>query len=78
LNRSVEHLAGPGLRGSRALSYRNIGCGRKRAAFWRSLGFPNLVLARKAGWKGHVRRDQRPKGFTLDTGLKLPWPPRGF
>ena len=28
--------------------------GPKRAAFWRELGFPNLVGARKARWKGHV------------------------
>ena len=30
------------------LACRNIGSGRKRAAFWRSLGFPNLMLARAA------------------------------
>ena len=31
-----------GLRGFQTL------CGRKRAAFWRAQGFPNLVLARAA------------------------------
>ena len=30
------------------LACRNIGSGRKRAGFWRALGFPNLVLARAA------------------------------
>jgi len=30
------------------LACRNIGSGRKRAAFWPALGFPNLVLARAA------------------------------
>ena len=39
-----------------ALSYRNIGCRRKRAAFWRKLGFPNQVLARVAKAK---KREQR-------------------
>jgi hypothetical protein len=29
-----------------------------RAAFWRRLGFPNLVLARKARWKGHVKKSE--------------------
>jgi hypothetical protein len=38
------------------LACRNIGSGRKRAAFWRALGFPNLVLARDA--KAEKRRQR--------------------
>jgi hypothetical protein len=37
-----------------AQSCQNIGAGRKRAAFWRAQGFPNLVLARAA--KAEKRR----------------------
>jgi len=33
--------------------------GLARARFWRRLGFPNLVLARAARWKGHVTRAER-------------------
>jgi hypothetical protein len=35
-----------------------------RAASWRKLGFPNLVLVRKARWKGHGRK--RPDEVDLD------------
>jgi hypothetical protein len=44
--------------------------GRRRAAFWRKLGFTNLVLARKARWKGHPRKGKR--AAELDTPFKLP------
>lgn len=37
-------------------TYRNIGSGRKGAAFWPKLGVPNLVLARAAKAK---KREQR-------------------
>jgi len=46
---------------------RCIRIGRNRAAFWRKLGFPNLVLARQARWRGHKKKsepaEQRPRGF---------------
>lgn len=51
--------------------------GMHRAAFWRRLGFPNLVLARKARWKGHVRKDQV-GDVEFDSPFKLPKRPRGF
>jgi hypothetical protein len=50
--------------------------GLARAAFWREQGFPNLVLARKARWKGHVRKDQRE--IEIDSPFKLDKRPRGF
>lgn len=49
--------------------------GRKRAAFWRLQGFPNLVLARAARWKGHVKKTDAAK---LETPFKLDGRPRGF
>jgi hypothetical protein len=50
----------------------------QRAAYWRALGFPNLVLARKARWKGHVRKGQRPRQLEIDSPFKLDKRPRGF
>ena len=50
----------------------------KRAAFWRQLGFPNLVLARKARWKNHVRKADRANDLELDTPFKLDKRPRGY
>ena len=65
------------------LSCRNRGAGRKRAAFWRALGFTNLVLARKARWKGHVRKSElkRQREGLLEpsaTPFVLDKRPRGF
>ena len=31
-----------------------------RAAYWRTLGFPDLVLARQARWRGYVKKSDRP------------------
>jgi hypothetical protein len=49
-----------------------------RARFWRAQGFPNLVLARKARWKGHVKKSERErqaaeKAHTPNTLDKSPW-----
>jgi len=44
------------IRSSKALSSLNRWKARRRAAFWRSLGFPNLVRARAAKAK---KREQR-------------------
>jgi hypothetical protein len=54
-----------------------------RAAYWRRLGFPNLVLARKARWKGHVKKSElrHQREGLLDaaaTPFALPKRPRGF
>jgi len=51
-----------------------------RAAFWRALGFPNLVLARKARWKGHVKKSEqkRQELERVRTPFALPGRPRGF
>src|SRR5262245_48389130 len=49
-----------------ALSELNRWKGRRRAAYWRKLGFPNLVLAKKARWKGHVRKGKRAGELGLD------------
>jgi len=42
---------------------------RLRAAYWRKLGFPNLVRDLKARWKGHVRKGKHTAGVELDTPL---------
>lgn len=47
------HEAGP-INSSTGRIARCIRIGRNRAAFWRALGFPNLVLAREARWRNHV------------------------
>jgi hypothetical protein len=52
--------------------------GLHRAAYWRRLGFINLVLARKARWKGHVRKGERAGEIELDTPFRLPKRRRGF
>ena len=54
--------------------------GLHRAAYWRRLGFPNLVLARKARWTGHVKKADRLKAqeIELDTPFKLLKRPRFF
>jgi hypothetical protein len=50
-----------------------------RAAYWRTLGFPNLVLARQARWRGYVKKSDRPREVELDTPYKLEGKrPRGF
>jgi len=40
--------------------------GPKRAAFWRALGFPNLIRARRARWRNHVpiAKQRAAKAFT--------------
>jgi len=52
--------------------------GAPTRGFWRKLRFPNLVLARKARWKGHVRKGKRADELDLDTPLRLHKRPRGF
>jgi hypothetical protein len=42
------------------------------------LGFPNLVRARKARWKGHVRKGRRLSELEIDSPFKLDKRPRGF
>lgn len=59
------------------------GAGLARAAYWRALGFPNLVLARKARWKDHVKKSElkRQREGLLEptaTPFALPGRPRGF
>ena len=51
-----------------ARSGRAKGAGRKRAAFWRALGFPNCALARAAYKKMREEKKaalerERPKSF---------------
>jgi hypothetical protein len=62
-----------------ALPARQRMCGLHRAAFWRQLGFPNLVLARKARWKGHLKKSQRPRELEIDSPFAIDGKrPRGF
>jgi hypothetical protein len=62
---------------AKPLTIGSRGARRSPAAFWRQLGFPNLVLARKARWKGHVKKSDLPE--ELDTPYKLKGKrPRGF
>jgi hypothetical protein len=69
------HLAaGPGRSG------RAKALGRKRAAYWRSLGFPNLVKARKVSARNRRARKQA-RLFAeakLHTPFALEKTPRGF
>lgn len=62
--KAVNHLSSDRARRMRARLN-----GRKRAAFWRALGFPNLVLAREA--LRRKREDQRacrsPESFSATT-----------
>lgn len=52
--------------------------GIARARFWRALGFPNLVRAREARWRGH-RKAQGSVDVDVDSPFKLPArPKRGY
>jgi hypothetical protein len=54
--------------------------GKARAAFWRAQGFPNLVRAREARWRGHVKKSEQ-KRQELEkarTPYALEKRPRGF
>ena len=54
---------------------RSRGAGLKRAAFWRKLGFPNLVLARAA----RAKKRALARAAAADVGpYDLPGRPRGF
>jgi len=48
-----------------------------RNAYWRALGYPNLVLARAARWKGHVKKADRARELA-DPWLVDGKRPRGF
>jgi len=57
--------------------------GHRRADFWRTLGFPNLVLAREARWKGHkleqwkqAERERTPFAILDDVPAELRPRPR--
>jgi hypothetical protein len=49
--------------------------GIARARFWRAQGFPNLVRARQARWKGHRKADSV-SDVLPDSPFKLPSKPR--
>ena len=51
-----------------ALSSLNRWKGRRRAAFWRKLGFPNLVLARAAKAR---KREERLERETLEEARRV-------
>ena len=52
--------------------------GPKRAAYWRTLGFPNLALAREARWGGHKLEQWKQEELRRTPFAILDEPPGGL